>query len=134
MMPHSGQVGYPFVLNPAPRNPCSPLNQRKIKRIRIIHILRRSFNPVTTGSKQAIPHSRLLAVVVALSPSFAVVQVVIFDDQLAVEVLQKESSGAWSGGEDSQAAVSESFGEDDVFVADPPVVEALEKVNDCVER
>lgn len=55
------------------------------------------------------------------------VQVVIFDDQLAVEVLQKERGGAWSGGEDSQAAVSKSFGEDDVFVADPPVVEALHK-------
>lgn len=125
---HTG-LGYKFHPSSTPCSSSSSLDQREIKRIRIIHIIRRSFNPVATGSKNAVPHSRLLAVVVALSPTLAVVQVVVFDDELAVEVLQKESGWARRRGEDSQAAVSEGFGENDVFVADPPVVEALGKVS-----
>lgn len=49
----------------------------------------------------------------------------IFHHEFAAEQLQQWRDDAWGSGVHSQATVPEGFGEDDVLVADPPVVEAL---------
>lgn len=118
--------------------PDRPINRlRRVKKNRkgnsidIINRLRRRLNPalLTESAKNLVPKSRLLTIVVTLLPSSAVVQVVVLDDEFAVEVFQEPRE--WVGGNevDTETGVADKFAEDDVLRADPPGVEVHWETN-----
>lgn len=75
-------------------------------------------------SEDAVPKTRLLSVVVALFPAAAVMQVVIFADELAVKILEQPGHGRRRVDVDPQATVAAQFSPDDIIVTDPPLGKA----------
>lgn len=75
-------------------------------------------------SKHPVPKTSLLAVVVRLAPSLAVVDIVVFDDELGVKETQQPREGVWRGGVQTETAMAGQFREHHVLVAYPPVVES----------
>ena len=76
------------------------------------------------SSKDAVPKAGLFAVVVALSPALAVVDVVVFDNQLRIEHPQQPGERRGGCSVEAKTTVSSKLGKHDIMVADPPVVEA----------
>ena len=62
--------------------------QWKCHRVLVVDVVLLAFDAIPAGAKNAVPKARLLAVVVALSPSVAVVQVMVFNNQLCVKQLK----------------------------------------------
>lgn len=77
-----------------------------------------------TGSKYPIPKTSLLAVVVALPPPLPMMQVMILNDNLGIEPLHEPAEGRRDGQMQAQTAVPKHLGENNIFMADPPLVEA----------
>lgn len=65
----------------APSN-VNGLKQWKRHRVFAVDVVLLAFDAFPAGAKNAVPETSLLAVVVALSPSIAVVQVMVFNNQL----------------------------------------------------
>lgn len=75
------------------------------------------------GAEDTVPQQSLLAVVVALAVSLAMVQIVIFGSQLSVEEAQEPAVGRWRRSVETNTRVTEKLREDNVLMADPPVIE-----------
>lgn len=85
------------------------------------------------SAEYAVPDTRLLPVVMALPPSLAMVEVVVFDNDLGIEVLQEPANGGRDGEVNAKTAMAEDLGESDILMADPPLVEAHREA-DKLER
>ena len=105
-------------------NPTSQSIQRHGRLVHVVDIIVDRLNTITAGAKDAVPEASLLAVVVALLPALAVVQVVVFDDQLSIEVAEGPAESRGWGRMDSEATVTSELGKDDVLMADPPLIKA----------
>lgn len=90
----------------------------------IVNIVFRTLDAVVASSKNSVPKTGLFAVVVALSPALAVVDIVVFDDQLCIENPQQPGECRGWCGVEAKTTVSSELGKHDILVADPPVVEA----------
>lgn len=97
------------------------LKQRHMHLMVNINILR--LQPRRRRPKQTVPKPRLLSIITTLPPSLAVVQIVIFNNQLAVNIAQHERRYPRSNGVHAQARVAHDLAEENVRLADPPVVE-----------
>ena len=97
---------------------------RHVNAIHIIDILPLGLDAVAAGAEDAVPQARLLAVVAALAPALAVVEVVVLEHKVAVDHLQEDGRDAGGRGAHADAGVAESFREDEVLVANPPVIKA----------
>lgn len=62
--------------------------QRHVKSIIHIHRLLSHFNPLPTRAKQGIPQARLFAIILALPPTLAMMQIMIFNNQFHTKILQ----------------------------------------------
>lgn len=91
---------------------------------RVVDIVPRSLNALRLRAKDRVEQSTLFAVVVALLPSSAMMQVVVFNDELHIEVLEERCDGQRWRTEGAQPAVSKQFDENDVFITDPRLVKA----------
>lgn len=59
----------------------------------IVNVVRNGLNPITASPKDTIPETSLLAIVIALLPTLAVVQVVVLDDKLGIEITKSPAKG-----------------------------------------
>lgn len=91
--------------------------------IDIIDIVLDRLDPVTASTEDAVPQTGLLAIVVALLPALAVVQVMVFNDELGIEVPEKPAQRGRRRSVSTEPAVAGQLGENNVLVADPPLVE-----------
>lgn len=105
------------------------LEERHVDRIDVVDILFHRLDAPITSAENTIPETRLLAVVVTLPPALAVVQVVVFNNDIAVEHLQQPAHSRGHGQVDADAAMTEDLGEGNVLVADPPFIEAHRQAN-----
>lgn len=107
---------------------CHSIRPRSIPghrdRIVVIDILLIALDALAASAKDPIPETRLLAVVAALLPALAVMKIVILDDEFRIEHSQEPAQCVGRRGEKAQSTVASQFGEDDVLVADPPLVES----------
>lgn len=66
-------------------------------------------DPLPGSAKEGVPESRLLAVIGAALPPFAVVQVVVFESKLAANEAERPGGGV--GKVSADASVATSFDE-----------------------
>jgi hypothetical protein len=59
----------------------------------VVDVLGSKFNALGASAEKLVPETSLLAVVGAVLPALAVVQVVVLNAQLSVEELEKPSEG-----------------------------------------
>ena len=97
--------------------------QRHGRLVHVINILIRGLNPITAGTEDTVPKTSLLAIVVRLLPALAVVQIVVFDDQLCVEVAKEPAKSRGRASVNTKTGVACKLSVHDVLVADPPLVE-----------
>lgn len=83
-----------------------------------------SLDPRNPGLEQLIPHPGLLAIVMAILPALAMVQIMVLDNKVHVTQPEQPRPGIDRRGNHPQAAVAQHLREDDVLLADPPLVEA----------
>ena len=67
----------------------SSLEQRHIDRFRIVNIALGRLDTLMARAKDLVPQASLLAIVMTLPPSFAVVEVMILNDNLGIHPLQQ---------------------------------------------
>lgn len=77
-----------------------------------------------TRAEDAVPEAGLLAVVVALLPALAVMEVVVLDDELGIKESQQPAHGRWRCCVHAEAAVPRKLGKHHELMTDPPLVEA----------
>nr|POE65892.1 hypothetical protein CFP56_57582 [Quercus suber] len=99
------------------------LKPTQVSRAVVVDVGSDGFVALVAGAKETVPQPGLFAIVVTLLPALAVVQVMVLSDKLSVEELEQRSgSGRW-GDKAADARVTKQFGEDDVLMAQPPIVE-----------
>lgn len=101
----------------------SCLEQWKRDTVLIVDISLMAFNAITAGAEQAIPETSLLSVIVTLSPSVAVVQVMVFDDELCIKELEYPVDGGRSAPVNAKTTVSDDLREHHILITDIPFVE-----------
>ena len=87
-----------------------------------VHVLR--LNPRHYCPEQCVPELRLLPVIPTLPVSLAMMQIVVFDDQLTPKETQHERRKPGSDSIHAQAGMSHNLREQDKRLADPPIVES----------
>lgn len=75
--------------------------KREIEVVLHVHVLFDNLDSPSTSSKDLVPESCLFAIVAALPPSLAVMQVVVLDDELHAEKLKERRVDTRSAGIDS---------------------------------
>nr|POE49587.1 hypothetical protein CFP56_50504 [Quercus suber]POF20065.1 hypothetical protein CFP56_52314 [Quercus suber] len=100
------------------------LPHRVVDAVDVVEVGLGGLDALVARAEQPVPEAGLLAIVVALLPALAVMEIVILDDELAVDQLQQPRGRA--GGDDVHAntAVAKRFGEQQELETHPAVVEA----------
>lgn len=103
--------------------------ERHPHRIHIVNVLVRRLNARMTSPKNPIPETTLLAVVVALPPALTVVQVMVLDDDLAVEELEEPVESRRRRQMDAKTTVAPDLRERNVLMAHPQLIKAHGQAN-----
>ena len=88
---------------------CPFLKDRHDDLLAVVDIAGLGLDALSAGAKEAVPDPGLLAVVEALLPAPAVVQVVILNHQLQVEVGEQRGDGRGNVAIDAEAAVAKNL-------------------------
>lgn len=67
-----------------PTNAAGLSENRHVRLVDVVDIVVKRLDPLATRAKEPVPHARLLAVVLALSPALAVMQIMVLDAELHV--------------------------------------------------
>lgn len=101
-----------------------PLKDRHGGLVVIVDVGRDGLDTVDASAKDAIPDSSLFAIVVALPPSLAMVQVMVLNGKLRPERLKQPAHGCRRCHVYPDTAMAPDLCVGDVLVADPPFVES----------